>query len=73
MSSAKLQTFVEEVQTIAVEESLVLIADMIKYDSFLSTLSPVIKQQCEKISKSVIGDCLESLPFLSGMKKTQVS
>lgn len=73
VSSAKLHSFVEEVQTVATEESLIMIADMLRFDTFLSTLSPPIKQKVEKMTNSVIFDALESLPFLIGMKKTQLT
>jgi len=61
------------VETVATEESLVLIADMSEFDTFLSTLTPDVKSECEKITKSVIGGALETLPFLSGIKKSQLT
>mmetsp|Transcript_27356 Transcript_27356/g.51873 ORF Transcript_27356/g.51873 Transcript_27356/m.51873 type:complete len:643 (+) Transcript_27356:165-2093(+) len=70
VSNAKLQTFVEGIETFAKTDTLLLMADMEKFDEFLNH-NPSLKTQIEAITHSNISDVMKPIPFLKGIKDTQ--
>ena len=72
VSHAKLQDYVEDVNLFAKVDTVLMVCDSEKFEKFLSEQES-IRPEIENITKSDIGGYLEPLPFLKGIKESQIT